>query len=158
MGFFDEKEKDEIEWKINETNTYDLDDEEEEEKRDETPLKEVDPEFKKTLVRAKHSIYEETILKPDEDSKEAQSLELLDEYTMFIQLFYLLAIRAKNGELVGSADITLFPESSRKMVEGTLHWIHDFFRQNTPDDTLPYSYYIEMMLRELPFYQEENLN
>lgn len=151
MGFFEDEKNDEsIEWKIDEENSS-----EDTDVPDESPIKDLDPEFKKSLATAKHRIFEETIYKPDENSSDAQDLKLLNEYKMFIQVFYLLSLRARKGELISSADISFFPEASRKIVEDVLHWVRTFFKNNEPNDTAIYSHYMDMMLKDMPFYQEE---
>lgn len=153
MDFFeDKKDKEEsLEWKMDEEIP-----EEDSKPPNESPIHDMNPEFKRNLAKAKHIIYEETVLNPEENSSKAQDLSLLDEYRMFIQVFYLLSLRARKGELIRSADISFFPEASQKIIENLLHWVRDFFKNNEPKDTSLYSHYMDMMLKDMPFYQEED--
>jgi hypothetical protein len=153
MSSFDDEEdnKESLEWKMDEEIPAD-----ETKPPNESPIEKMNPEFKKSLAKAKHIIYEETVLEPEENTSKAQDLNLINEYRMFIQIFYLLSLRARKGELIRSADISFFPEASQKIIENLLHWVRDFFKNNEPKDTILYSHYMDMMLKDMPFYQEED--
>lgn len=128
-------------------------DESDEELQNETPLNGVDPEFRNKLIAIKHQLYENTVYSPDEENDEAQDLSLLQDYLSQLNCFYLLTIDARNGKTEYTS-IEKLPEPLQTSIRNILEWIHEYFHNNTKEDTLPYSRMIDQVLHEDPFIQE----
>lgn len=115
----------------------------------------IDPEFKNKLLETKHQIYEESILKPDENDSQSQDTQLMDLYETYIKMFYLLTKCSEKNKPISRSSLLLFPASVIPHVQATLNWISVFFSKNTPRETLPYSHYMEVHLHTNPFFQDD---
>lgn len=118
-------------------------------------FKDIDPQFKNKLLDAKHLLYEKTVLKPDENDKKSQDINLLDVYDVYIKMFYVLAQKAENNKPISTKSLSLFPSEVIPYIKDTLQWIAVFFSKNTGRETLPYSHLIEMHLHTNPFFQDD---
>lgn len=148
----------ELIWKKNEPK----EDSEEDYDRDNEPFlpnnaefQNIDPEFKAKLLETKHRIYEESVLKPNNESEEAQDLQLIDLYETYIKMFYLLAKESEKNKPISSTSLSLFPVSVITPIRELLSWISSFFLKNTPRETIPYSHYIELHLHTNPYFQDD---
>lgn len=115
----------------------------------------IQPEFKESLLNAKHKLYEESVLKPDENSTASQNIDLMELYETYLKMFYLLAEQAKNNKPISSVSLALFPSSTISLIKDILKWISKFYSSNTPRETLPYSHYLDFYLHTNPFFQDD---
>lgn len=118
-------------------------------------FEDINPEFKKKLLDTKHRLYEESILKPDENSTQSQDIQLVDLYETYMKMFYLLTKQAEKNKPISTRSLSLFPVSVVPYVKDVLIWVAVFFSKNTPRETLPYSHYMELYLHTNPFFQDD---
>jgi hypothetical protein len=106
-------------------------------------FEEIRPDFKKSFLDAKHALYTESVLKPDEDSDAAQDNQLLELYETYIKMFYTLCKDAKAGRNISRVSISLFPKKAVDSIVNTLTWVTTFYKNNSPKTTIPYSHFID---------------
>lgn len=127
-------------------NTEDEYENEEQYEKEFTPnnedFEEIDTEFKKTFLDAKHKLYMNSVLKPHEDNANAQDVNLLELYETYLKMFYQLCEDAKAGRKIPRISISLFPKSSIDSIVKGLNWITHFYSNNSPRTTIPYSHFI----------------
>lgn len=149
---------DRITWKMNESNgekeeDYDIENEPFLPNNEE--FEGIDPVFKNKLLEVKHRLYEESVLKPDENDSQSQDIQLMDLYETYIKMLYLLTKKSKKNKPIARASLLLFPASVIPLIQDMLNWISDFFSKNTPRETLPFTHYMEMHLHTNPFFQDD---
>jgi hypothetical protein len=141
-------------------NDYDFDDENDYYENNEN-LNDVSPEFVNNILAIKHQLYEDIILGPDINSKDAQDTSLVNKYLDKVNLLYGLTSQAKtmdNTYRVKPSDVMMFPSNSVQMVTDILNFIIVYFNDNNNSeaDKIPYSYYIDYHLHEYPFLQDKS--
>jgi hypothetical protein len=116
----------------------------------------IDSEFRNNILNIKHEIYENTILKPELNTEEAQSEELLNKYIENLNNIYILCLNAQKGNV--SNDLDKFPKEIRYSISVLLSGLADFFKKNQVVDTIPYASYIQKSFKEYPFIQTNSFN
>ena len=124
--------------------------------QNDVPPPDIDPEFRNNVLNIKHEIYENTILKPELNTEEAQSEELLNKYTENLNNIYILCLNAQKGNISNNLD--KFPKEVRHSISTLLSWLADFFKKNQVVDTIPYASYIQKSFKEYPFIQSNSFN
>jgi hypothetical protein len=127
--------------------------EDEDETRNDTPPADVDKEFVEKALNTKHTIYEETILKPDIEDDSAQDTSRIDDYLNNINNVYVLAIVSQNGKK-NSHNLEQFPKGAQEVIQQTLEWLETFFSKNQTPDTIPYVNFIRNHFHVFPFVQK----
>jgi hypothetical protein len=122
----------------------------------ETPLPEVDSEFRDSVLKAKHSLYDNIVLAPELGTNNAQNPKIIITYMTNLNNFYELSKRAQTQFDNNSVDLSVFPEKSRKEIKLVLDWISNFFTKNKVPDTIPYTHYIRNSLHDYQFVQDNS--
>lgn len=130
-------------------------DEYDEYEQNEVPPADVDEEFENTVLDVKHKLYENIILGPKLGTKEAQSLETLQDYLNNINHVYILSLNAQKGQ-VNENELNRFPENVREPLRKLLNWMADYFKKNRAPDTIPYEDYIRKSFKEYQFVQDKS--
>jgi len=104
-------------------------------------------------LNTKHTIYEETILKPDIEDDSAQDTSRIDDYLNNINNVYVLAIVSQNGKK-NSHNLEQFPKGAQEVIQQTLEWLETFFSKNQTPDTIPYVNFIRNHFHVFPFVQK----
>ena len=138
-----------------------LDEEDEENNDDEIIQNEerpidIDENFKNNVVNIKHELYENTVLSPELNTDEAQSINQLEKYLENINNVYILSVNAQKGKINNNLD--KFPKETRQLISNLLIWIADYFKKNQVVDTIPYESYIQKSFKEYPFVQKNSFN
>ena len=138
-----------------------LDEEDEENNDDEIIQNEerpidIDENFKNNVVNIKHELYENTVLSPELNTDEAQSINQLEKYLENINNVYILSVNAQKGKINNNLD--KFPKETRELISNLLIWIADYFKKNQVVDTIPYESYIQKSFKEYPFVQKNSFN
>jgi hypothetical protein len=123
--------------------------------QNEVPPPQVDEDFRNKVLNVKHSLYDNIVLSPNLDSKDAQSKQVLNEYLSKLNKVYVLALNAKSGRFMVS-ELNSFPEPTRVLIKDTMDWIKDFFSKNRVPDTIPYDDYINKSFHEYQFVQDNS--
>jgi hypothetical protein len=121
----------------------------------EVPPPQIDSEFREKVLKVKHSLYDNIVLSPEPNTKEAQSKQVLNAYLSKLNKVYVLALNAKSGRFVVS-ELDSFPEPTRDLIKDTMNWIIDFFSKNKVPDTIPYDDYINKSFHEYQFVQDNS--
>jgi hypothetical protein len=122
----------------------------------ETPLPEVDKEFRESVLKAKHSLYDNIVLAPELGTQDAQNPKIIVTYMANLNNFYELSKRAQTRADNNNIDLSVFPEQSRQQIRMVLDWISNYFRNNNIPDTIPYTYYIRNSLHDYQFVQDNS--
>ena len=138
-------------WKREESD----DEYEDEYEQNEVSPPDVDASFKNYVLSVKHNLYENSVLKPELGTKEAQSLEPLQKYLNNINHVYILSVNAQKGQ-INETDLNKFPENVREPLRKLLNWLVDYFRKNRIPDTIPYEDYIRKSFKEYQFVQDNS--
>jgi hypothetical protein len=148
-----------IEWpnneELNELNQEYEEDDDQIIQNEESPM-DIDENFKNNIVNLKHEIYENTVLSPELNTNEAQSIDPLEKYLENINNVYILSVNAQNGKINNNLD--KFPKEIRELIGNLLIWIADYFKKNQVADTIPYESYIQKSFKEYPFVQKNSFN
>jgi hypothetical protein len=115
----------------------------------------LDPRFKEQVLDIKHSLYEQSILKPQEDTAEAQRIDLMELYETYIKMLYAILKQSQKNKPISSTAISLFPGDTISPIRALVSWISSFYSKNTPRETIPYSHYIDVHLHTNPYYQDD---
>ena len=126
-----------------------------EDQKNDTPLKGVDPKFRKGLVDIKNALYDSTVYSKKEGTPESHDMKLLKDYIGNLNHFYVISIDAQKivNNVNDDSQLDVFPKELRSTIKGVLVWTSDFFRKNGREDTQPYSRVIEEVLHEDPYVQ-----
>jgi hypothetical protein len=130
--------------------------ENENEKRNNDPLPEMDSEFRKKVMNIKHSLYKASILSPELGTVQAQNNGILQDYLNKINVIYVLSLRAQNGKKIMEKELMIFPEEVREELRVVLEWIDSFFRNNHIAETIPYSDYLRKSFHDYQFVQNNS--
>ena len=122
--------------------------------QDETPLPDIDKQFKDNVLQVKHSLYENIVLAPTLETPAAQDNMVLDHYVDQVNKVYLLSLNAQKRLKIKDASLNEFPAASRDIIRQTLQWITNFFANNTIAKTVPYEDFIHSRLHVYPFVQK----
>jgi len=122
---------------------------------EERPI-DIDENFKNNVVNIKHELYENTVLSPELNTDEAQSINQLEKYLENINNVYILSVNAQKGKINNNLD--KFPKETRELISNLLIWIADYFKKNQVVDTIPYESYIQKSFKEYPFVQKNSFN
>lgn len=130
-------------------------DSEDEDQMNDTPLKSMDPKFRKGLVDIKNALYDSTVYSKKEGTPESHDMKLLQEYIGKLNHFYIISVDAQKiiNNVNDDSQLDVFPKELRSTIKGVLVWISDYFRKNGREDTLPYSRVIEEVLHENTYVQ-----
>ena len=121
----------------------------------ETPLSDIDDEFKKAILDVKYSLYSNIIIGPAVGTEAAQSLDIIHKYLECLNKLYDYAFEAQNGNT--SYNLDIFPHESKGLVTAVLHSISEFFKKNTNvADRIPYENYILNSFKKYQFVLNEN--
>jgi len=120
----------------------------------------INPEFRKNVLRLKRKLYYKTVLKGKLGTKEAQNIGVLDKYLDNLNKVHILCLNAQNPQNPQNNNIILkkFPKKTRKLISSLLFWIADYFKKNELIDTIPYKVYIDNSFKKYPFVQKNSFN
>ena len=121
--------------------------------REETPVPEVNEEFRKEVMSLKHSLYDNTVLAPELGTANAQSNKPLDDYVKKINKIYRLSLGAQRGLVAKEKTLDEFPVATRDNIRWVLRWIADFFPKNNVVKTIPYEDFLRNSFHVYPFNQ-----
>jgi hypothetical protein len=141
---------------LNELNEEYEEDDDEIIQNEESPI-DIDENFKNNVVNIKHELYENTVLSPELNTDEAQSINQLEKYLENINNVYILSVNAQNGK-IDKNKLDQFPKETRELISNLLIWIADYFKKNQVADTIPYESYIQKSFKEYPFVQKNSFN
>lgn len=123
--------------------------------KNDTPLKGVDPKFRKGLVDIKNALYDSTVYSKKEGTPESHDMKLLQDYIGQLNHFYMISLDAQKivNNVNDDSQLDVFPAELRSTIKGILVWTSEFFKKNGREDTQPYSRVIEEVLHEDPYVQ-----
>jgi len=124
--------------------------------QNDVPPPDIDPEFRKSVLKLKHEIYDNIILEPKLNTEEAQSEDLLDKYEENLNNLYILCLNAQKGNVSNNVD--KFPKEVRHSISMLLIWLADYFKKNQPVDTIPYKNYIRNNYKDHQYIQKDSFN
>jgi len=115
-------------------------------------------EFINNILTTKHSLYENIVLSPELGTKNAQNLNILQNYLDKISRIYIMSLEAQKGSqyTINDKSLDAFPIKSREAIRMTLDFIRDFFSKNQIPDTIPYSDFIRKSFHDYQFIQNKN--
>lgn len=129
--------------------------ESEDDQKNDTPLKGVDPKFRKGLVDIKNALYDSTVYAKKEGTPESHDMKLLQDYIGQLNHFYIISLDAQKivNNVNDDSQLDIFPKELRNTIKEVLVWTSEFFKKNGREDTQPYSRVIEEVLHEDPYVQ-----
>lgn len=111
-------------------------------------------EFKESILKAKHKLYDSNIFSIKEDSDAAHSTELLKKYRNDLHNFYIYSVKLQNpANHSQHIDLSIFPEDARDSIQLALNVIKNTFNKNLISETIPYSNFINNLLHVHPYVQ-----
>jgi hypothetical protein len=123
---------------------------------DESYIRPLDSEFVGNLNRIKNQLYERTVFGPPLNAPESQDNAVLNKYLGQLNVLYDLSRQAQSGRMPYTS-LEPFPKELHREIETILQWIARYFQQNGPNQTIPYTHYLESTLRVYPFVQHSHL-
>jgi anthranilate/para-aminobenzoate synthase component II len=115
--------------------------------QNDTPPSDIDEKLRNDILNIKHTLYHSLINQPDDKE------DNLKDYMSKLNKLYVMSIQAQSNKEVSDADISQFPPELRAQIGGVMAWISDYFKKNTPPDTIPYTDYIKKSLHDYQFIQ-----
>ncbi len=109
-------------------------------------------EFKKTIINAKHKLYDANVHSENVPNDMKQDIALLDKYRDNLHKFYIYSVNLQKRQSE-AVDISIFPEETQDSIKLALNMVKDFFSKNSIPETIPYSNFIENALYRHPFNQ-----
>lgn len=101
----------------------------------------LDPTFVEYITNVKRKLYREIVLKPPSHSKNAQQMELLENYKKTLKQVYDMIHDIQIGKYK-SDDLKQFPTK----VQPVVYKLVDFFKNKSHADTIPYDFYAHCCL------------
>lgn len=112
----------------------------------------VSKEFRNAILNVKKSLNDNIISGPELETREAQDLNILNDYIKSLNNLYILSIDAQNGiNILNSKNIDLFPPESKDEVKIALEYIMNAFKNKSVVDMIPYENYIWNSFKENQF-------
>jgi hypothetical protein len=122
----------------------------EQEEDDNTPLPGLDDAFLQKTKDLKWAVYENTVLKPEESTPEAQQNELLRVYQkMLMRAHRLLGIA--QGRSIRPQEYDAFPPEVRPLLRELCEWLSAFSSGKPLSMIIPYTSYLQQSLTVYPF-------
>lgn len=108
----------------------------------------LDPIFVKSIVNVKNKLYSEIIIKPQNNSKNAQNIGLIETYKRSLKKVYDLIQNIKNNENheYNPRDIEQFPVEVIPVLRTFVEWMANYFKNNTHADIMLYDFYTHCCL------------
>ncbi len=119
-------------------------------------LPEINPDFRKSVLNTKHSLYENIVISGKEGTPLAQDNTLINKYLKNVNNVYILSLNMTKNSQQDIPDLNSFPEGVRESLRITLEWIKKYFSENTIPETIPYQDYIQKSFHEYPYVQTDN--
>lgn len=107
-------------------------------------------EFRNAIMNAKRSLNDNIISGPELETREAQDLNVLNDYIKSLNNLYILSLNAQKG-IFNDKDLKLFPQESQDAVKIAIYSIIDVFKNKSIADTIPYKNYIWYSFKENQF-------
>ena len=86
------------------------------------------------------------------ETRQAQDLNILNDYIKSLNNLYILSIDAQNGiNILNNQNIDLFPPESKDEVKIALEYIMNIFKNKSVVDMIPYENYLWNSFKENQF-------
>jgi len=125
--------------------------EEEETLQNEEPLPPIDPTFTDLVLKIKIALYDNIIMSPPLNTKEAQDNGLLVSYLEKLRSLRILCLNVQyhtlsEKELNKMIEIAKYPNETKDMIKALVQWLNIFFNKNNVVDIIPVRDYIKNKL------------
>ena len=112
----------------------------------------VSEEFRNAIINVKKSLNDNIIRGPELETRQAQDLNILNDYIKSLNNLYILSIDAQNGiNILNNQNIDLFPPESKDEVKIALEYIMNIFKNKSVVDMIPYENYLWNSFKENQF-------
>lgn len=112
----------------------------------------VSEEFRNAILNVKKSLNDNIISGPELETRQAQDLNILNDYIKSLNNLYILSIDAQNGiNILNNRNIDLFPRESKDEVKIALEYIMNAFKNKSVVDMIPYENYLWNSFKENQF-------
>jgi hypothetical protein len=112
----------------------------------------VSEEFRNAIINVKKSLNDNIIRGPELETRQAQDLNILNDYIKSLNNLYILSIDAQNGiNILNNRNIDLFPPESKDEVKIALEYIMNIFKNKSVVDMIPYENYLWNSFKENQF-------
>ena len=112
----------------------------------------VSEEFRNAIINVKKSLNDNIIRGPELETRQAQDLNILNDYIKSLNNLYILSIDAQNGiNILNNQNIDLFPQESKDEVKIALEYIMNIFKNKSVVDMIPYENYLWNSFKENQF-------
>ena len=112
----------------------------------------VSEEFRNAIINVKKSLNDNIIRGPELETRQAQDLNILNDYIKSLNNLYILSIDAQNGiNILNNQNVDLFPPESKDEVKIALEYIMNIFKNKSVVDMIPYENYLWNSFKENQF-------
>lgn len=112
----------------------------------------VSEEFRNAIINVKKSLNDNIIRGPELETRQAQDLNILNDYIKSLNNLYILSIDAQNGiNILNNQNVDLFPPESKDKVKIALEYIMNIFKNKSVVDMIPYENYLWNSFKENQF-------
>ena len=112
----------------------------------------VSEEFRNAIINVKKSLNDNIIRGPELETRQAQDLNILNDYIKSLNNLYILSIDAQNGiNILNNQNVDLFPLESKDEVKIALEYIMNIFKNKSVVDMIPYENYLWNSFKENQF-------
>ena len=116
------------------------------------PPPDVNKDFRDAILSVKESLNDTIINGPELETRNAQNVNILNDYIKSINNLYILSLDAEKGiNVINTKNLELFPYECRDKVKLALQHIMDCFKKESIVDKIPYENYIWNSFKENQF-------
>jgi len=117
----------------------------------------VNEEFRNAILNAKKSLNNNIIDGPELETRDAQDLNVLNDYIKSLNNLYILSVDAQKGvNVINNRNLDLFPNESKNEIKIALQHIMNIFKNKSVVDIIPYENYIWNSFKENQFILNDN--
>lgn len=118
--------------------------------QNDTPLQDIDDNFRNNILNIKHKLYEKFINEPEDKD------DNLNNYMKKLNILYIMMINAQANKMNSQEALNQFPPDLQQQISNILVWTQDYFKKNEPCDTIQYEDYIRKSLHDYQFIQHNS--
>jgi hypothetical protein len=125
--------------------------------QNEAPLPGIDSEFREAILEVKKSLNNNIINGPELGTREAQSINRVNDYIKALNEMYVLSLNAQKGiNVINDKNLSLFPVESKEKIEIALKFIMEYFKKLDIADRIPYESYVKNSFKDNQFLLHNN--
>lgn len=125
-------------------------------KLNDAPINDIDEDFRKSVLNAKHELYNGLIFSGKKETHNAHDIVHIKEYLTKINELYNICkqLQLKNTKHI--PNLSIFPKNAQNAIHDLCVLIIQTFNKYSIPDIIPYEDYLKKSFHEYPYVQNES--